>query len=158
MRQDGLTRRMRFLPALLLLAGALFAPPAPAQFSDQVLRVEVGEYTPGRPLLLSLDFANLNGIRAVNVSYRLFGASTWTVREMQIIGNSALYGIPPDELRPAILEYFFAFARTDGGSDSTYPEMNPDTAPLTVDLGPACRRDGRAGGPQPRTGRTHQSR
>ncbi len=138
MKQDGLTRRMRFLPAFLLLGALfmLFAPPAPAQFSDQVLRVEVGEFAPGRPLPVTVDFANLNGIRAVNVSYRLFGASTWTVREMQIIGNSALYAIPADELRPAILEYFFAFSRTDGGSDSTYPGMNPDTAPLTVELGP----------------------
>ncbi|HLF15211.1 MAG TPA: hypothetical protein VI932_10025 [Bacteroidota bacterium] len=135
-KPDGLTRRTRSLLALLILP-ALFTVPAPAQFSDQVLRVEVGEYAPGRPLLLTIEFTNLNGIRAVNAAYRLFGSGTWTMREMQIIGNSALYGIPADELRPAVLEYWFSFSRTDGGADSTYPSMNPETQPLTTDLGPA---------------------
>jgi hypothetical protein len=137
-KQDGFLRRTPSIPALVAWALlAACAAPASAQLSDQVLRVEAGEYAPGRPLLLTVDFTNLNGIRAVNVNYRLFGAATWTVREMQVIGASALYGIPPDELRPAVLEYYFTFARTDGGSDTTYPVMNAATAPLTSDLGPA---------------------
>lgn len=145
MRHDGLRGRRRApgaLPWLRLVAAAaalaaLATAPAGAQFSDRILRATVGEYLPGNPLPVTLEFSNVAGIGAVNVSYRLFGQGTWTVREMQLVGSAASYAIPAGELRPAILEYYFRFSRVDGGPDSTYPVMNPETQPLTADLGPS---------------------
>jgi len=133
-KHTGFTARALALPALLFL---ITAAPAPAQFGEQVLGVSAGAYTPGAPLPISIDFTNLTGIRGVNIAYRLFGQGTYTVREMQVVGNTALYMIPPAELRPAILEYWFRFIRSDGGSDTTYPFPDPMTQPLTADLGPA---------------------
>jgi len=113
-----------------------WTPPAAAQFGEQVVGVSVGTYAPGAPLPISIEFANLTGIRAVTVAYRLFGQGTYTLREMQIAGNTARYLVPPDELRPAILEYWFRFVRSDAGGDSTYPVPEPETQPLTADLTP----------------------
>ncbi len=131
-KQTGLTVRAMALTVLLMLAAA---PPAAAQFGEQVLGVSVGEYSPGSPLPVSIDFTNLNGIRGVNLAYRLFGQGTWTIREMQVVGNTALYMVPAGELRPTILEYWFRFVRSDGGPDTTYPAPDPETQPLTTDIG-----------------------
>jgi hypothetical protein len=147
MKQDGSARRpapaarkATRLSAVVIAAVALCAmqaTQASAQMSDRVLRAAAGEYRPGSPLPLTIEFTSASGIRAVRASYRLFGGATWTVREMQLVGSSASYAIPADELRPAVLEYYFTFS-TGSGPDSTYPVFNPETQPLTVDLGAAA--------------------
>jgi hypothetical protein len=145
MKHDGSVRRFarpaRRTIAILAAVASLLAltflsgTEAGAQMSDRVLRAGAGDYRPGGPLPLTIEFTSASGIRAVNVSYRLFGQGTWTVREMQLVGSSASYAVPAAELRPAVLEFFFAFAMSAGGPDSTYPVMNPEAQPLTVDLG-----------------------
>ena len=125
--------------AVLAIAAALLpfaAPEAPAQLSERVLRTAAGPWLAGSPLVVSVDFTSATGLRAVNLSYRLFGEASWTVREMQLIGAAASYAIPAAELRPGVLEYFFRF-NTGGTADSTYPVLSPETQPLTLELGAA---------------------
>ena len=143
MTQNGYRRRFTraarsaaCLVAAVAAMTAFHATRAAAQLSDRVLRTAVGEYRAGAPLPLAIEFTSASGLRAVTVSYRLFGEGTWTVREMQLVGSSATYEVPANELRPAVLEYFFLFS-TAAGADSTYPVMNPETQPLTADLGVA---------------------
>jgi len=138
-KHTGFSVRVFTLTVLFLLAAT---PPAAAQFGEQVLGVSAGVYSPGAPLPISIDFNNLNGMRGVVLAYRLFGQGTYTIREMQVIGNTALYMIPPEELRPAILEYWFRFIRSDGGADTTYPTLDPEVQPLTADLSPGIPESG----------------
>ena len=127
MKQDGSTRRpapaarrTARLSAIVVAVVALCAmqaiqpTQATAQLSDRVLRAAAGEYRPGSPLPRTIEFTSASGIRAVRASYRLFGEATWTVREMQLVGSSASYAIPADELRPSVLEYYFTFSTGSG--------------------------------------------
>lgn len=136
---DGITRRPRSTRRALLFAALLallptLAPRAAAQVGERVVRAFAGEYLPGAPLSLTIEFTDVAGLRSVRASYRFFGQGTWTVREAQITGNAASYAIPAAELRPGVLEYWFSFDRA-GGGDSTYPAVGPELQPLTVELG-----------------------
>lgn len=136
-KQQGSRRRAYALLAFTICSAFLFAPVARAQFSEQILKVTTGTYAAGTPLTVTVDFMNLTGIGSVDIYYRLFGQGTYTRREMEIRTNSAVYAIPPGELQPAILEYYFVIHRSDNRPEESYPVLNPEAQPLTADLGPS---------------------
>ncbi len=84
----------------------------------------------GSPILITATLLNGEGINRVMLLYRPFGESEYSIREMDLRGNTARGVILPAVVRPPFVEYYLIL-ETRTGSLETYPLDNV-TDPFTI--------------------------
>jgi hypothetical protein len=107
-----------------------------AQISDKILSVSAGTGIEGQPLTISAQIASTASVSQVLLAYKSPGLYEFKQIEAQLSGNTASATISGSEIGPVDVEYYFILKVQ--GRDSietyTYPDVNPETNPLRVQI------------------------
>jgi hypothetical protein len=112
-----------------------------AQISNSVSKVNFGTAIEGQPLTVNVELLPVSNISDVRIAYRLFEEREFKIREMELVGTSASFTIPPEDVRLPYITYYLIIGFSDGTSE-TYPLGVPDAArPLEKTIRGASPKD-----------------
>ena len=80
--------------ALFLVSNQSFA-----QISNTVSSVNFGNSVEGQPMTVMVELLPISSISDVRIAYRLFEEREFKIREMELVGSSASYTIPGEDVR-----------------------------------------------------------
>jgi hypothetical protein len=120
----------------IVILSIIFSCALFAQISDKVLSVNAGTAAESQPLTISAQLSNTARVNQVLLAYRTFGSGEFRQLEASLMGSTASATIGGTEIVPGEIEYYFILkiAGKDSVETHTYPELNPETNPLRVQV------------------------
>jgi len=116
--------KRRILIFILLLCSSTFIF---AQASNTVSSISFGDIKDGNPVDVKVSLVNSLSISRVQIVYKSFQETDFRVREMEILGDLAVYQIAGEDVSAPMLTYYLVIEMKDG-SRETYPLGIPDAA------------------------------
>ncbi len=98
-----------------------------AQASNTVSSISFGEIKDGNPVDVTVSLINSLSISRVQIIYKSFQETDYRVREMEILGDIAVYQIAGEDVSAPIISYYLIIEMKDGGRE-TYPLGIPEAA------------------------------
>ncbi len=133
-------RAFLFIPLVFVLL-SVFSKENLAQISNSVSKVNFGTAVEGQPLTVNVDLLPVSNISDIRIAYRLFEEREFNIREMELVGNSASFTIPAEDVSLPYITYYLIIDFTDGSSE-TYPLGVPEAArPLEITVRGSSPKD-----------------
>jgi len=98
-----------------------------SQASNTISSISFGEIKDGNPLDVRVSLINPLSISRIQIVYKSFQETDFRVREMEILGDIAIYQIAGEDISAPILSYYLIVEKKDGKRE-TYPLGVPDVA------------------------------
>jgi len=98
-----------------------------SQASNTISSISFGEIKAGNPLDVRVSLINPLSISRIQIVYKSFQETDFRVREMEILGDIAIYQIAGEDISAPILSYYLIVEKKDGKRE-TYPLGVPDVA------------------------------
>ena len=98
-----------------------------AQASNSVSSISFGEIQDGNPVNVKVSLVNSLSISRVQIVYKSFQETDFRVREMELLGDVAVYQIAGEDVSAPIISYYLIIEMKDGRRE-TYPLGVPDVA------------------------------
>ncbi|MCF6270769.1 MAG: hypothetical protein L3J41_13725 [Melioribacteraceae bacterium] len=112
-----------------------------AQASNTVSSITFGEITDGNPVDVKVSLINSLSVSRVQIVYKSFQETEVRVREMEILGDIAVYQIAGEDVSAPILTYYLIIEMKDGNSE-TYPLGVPEAAqPIDLTVSSKSEKD-----------------
>lgn len=112
-----------------------------AQISGTVSSVKIGDAKEGSDLLVQVDLYSSSSVSNVAIAYQPYNQSEFKIRDMELLGTSASYNIPAEDVIIPYLTYYIIISFSDG-SQETYPLGIPGEAePLQITVTAPSPRD-----------------
>lgn len=116
--------KRRFLFCILMLCSSTIIY---SQASNTISSISFGEIKDGNPVDVRVSLINSLSISRVQIVYKSFQETDFRVREMEILGDIAIYQIAGEDISAPILSYYLIIEMKDGKRE-TYPFGVPDVA------------------------------
>ena len=116
--------KRRILSCILMLCSSTIIY---SQASNTISSISFGEIKAGNPLDVRVSLINPLSISRIQIGYKSFQETDFRVREMEILGDIAIYQIAGEDISAPILSYYLIVEKKDGKRE-TYPLGVPDVA------------------------------
>lgn len=109
-----------------------------AQPSNSISSVEIGEAVEGQPLDITVNLLPVANVANIRIAYRIYEESEFSIREMELAGNTAEFTIPGQDVKLPYLSYYLIITFTNGQLE-TYPLGidEGENQPLEITVGAA---------------------
>ncbi len=121
--KSSVKRRILFFCILLLCSSTMIY----SQASNTISSISFGEIKDGNSVDVRVSLINSLSISRVQIVYKSFQETDFRVREMEILGDIAIYQIAGEDISAPILSYYLIVEMKDGKRE-TYPLGVPDFA------------------------------
>ena len=91
-----------------------------AQLSNTISSVTFGELQEGESVNVTAELISAPTVSTIRIAYKTFESTEFKIREMEIIGSTASFQIPGEDILPPLLTYYLMITLTDGNQE-TYP-------------------------------------
>ena len=120
--KSSVKRRILFCILMLCSSTIIYS-----QASNTISSISFGEIKAGNPLDVRVSLINPLSISRIQIVYKSFQETDFRVREMEILGDIAIYQIAGEDISAPILSYYLIVEKKDGKRE-TYPLGVPDVA------------------------------
>ncbi len=112
-----------------------------AQVGNSISSVSIGELKTGNSVEVVAELVNPLSISSLQIVYKSFQDTDFKVREMEVIGNRALYKIPGNDVSAPLLSYYLEI-KLNTGERETYPLGIPEIArPIDLTISDRSEKD-----------------
>ncbi len=133
---QGIFMCKKYIIALCLLASLIYA-----QVSNYILDVQVSKAIENSPLNITATLTSIENISSMEIAFRQFGKDEYSIKEMEMKGNTASANIVGESVQSPYIEYYIVIYLKDGSTE-TYPEgVLNGTPPIQIAVQAPSEKD-----------------